>query len=41
VLTAKSIRTKPRNSTMDAVYILITIALFASSFAFIRLCERV
>jgi len=26
---------------MDAVYILVTIALFASAFAFIRLCERV
>jgi len=26
---------------MDAVYILLTLALFASSLAFIRLCERV
>ena len=28
-------------SPMDAVYVLITLALFASAFAFIRLCERV
>jgi hypothetical protein len=26
---------------MDAVYILLTLALFASSLAFVRLCERV
>jgi len=26
---------------MDAFYVLVTLALFASSFAFIRLCERV
>jgi len=26
---------------MDAVFILLTLALFASSLAFVRLCERV
>jgi len=26
---------------MDAVYLLLTLALFASSLAFIRLCDRV
>ena len=30
----------PRHA-MDALYILLTLALFASSLAFIRLCERV
>jgi len=26
---------------MDAVYLLLTLALFASALAFLRLCERV
>jgi len=30
-----------RKIAMDAVFILLTLALFASSFAFVRLCERV
>ena len=30
-----------RKIAMDAIYILLTLALFASSLAFVRLCERV
>ena len=30
-----------RKIPMDAIFILLTLALFASSLAFVRLCERV
>jgi len=30
-----------RKILMDAIFILLTLALFASSLAFVRLCERV
>ncbi len=30
-----------RKIPMDVVFILLTLALFASSLAFVRLCERV
>jgi hypothetical protein len=40
-LIRRELASKTRKLDMDAIYILLTLALFASSLAFVRLCERV
>jgi hypothetical protein len=43
-LIPRSLRSLPvpqLGAPMDAVFILLTLALFASSLAFVRLCDRV